>query len=337
MFLIRNAREDDLDSLMELAANLNSVNFPHQAPALKEQLALSQESFSGKIKGKTEGHYIFLAEDLTSSEILGASMIFARHGSPLAPHYYFQVFQQERYSHTLKKGFTHRILRLASDEDGPTELGGLIIHPRARGRGLGRSLSYIRLMYIGLHRQYFKEQILAELLPPLTDDGKSLLWEAYGNKFTALTYKEADYLSRKNKEFIAALFPKHDIYSCLFPPEVQEVIGEIGKDTISVKVMLEEAGFRYLDRIDPFDGGPHFGASVDEIKPIREIKMLKAERGEGDHPTNRRALVAVEKDSNFRAAVTPLQMEDGKIFIDSELMDILNIKPAEMVASMPLK
>lgn len=337
MFLIRNAREGDLDALLRLAALLDSVNFPHQAEALQEQLALSEASFSGQIKEKNEGHYILVAEDYLSKEILGASMIFARHGSPLAPHYYFQVLYEERYSHSLKKGFKHRILRLGSDEDGPTELGGLIVHPSARGRGLGRPLSYIRLMYIGLHRQNFKDRVLAELLPPLTDEGKSLLWESYGNKFTALTYKEADYLSRKNKEFIAALFPKHDIYSCLFPPEVQEVIGEVGKNTINVKVMLEEAGFRYLSQIDPFDGGPHFGAYLKDIKPIGEIRFLTAGKGAGTYSGAPRALVAAEKGAEFRAVVAPLRMEDEKIFLEPESMQALNISPSEKVALMPLK
>lgn len=337
MLVIRNAEMRDLEALVELAAILNSVNFSNQPETLKEQLELSEASFSGRIKDLNDGLYLFVAEDTGNGEILGSSMIFARHGTPSAPHYYFEVLFEERYSHTLKKGFKHRILRLKSNENGPTELGGFVIHPKARGKGLGRPLSYVRLMYIGLHRTRFKDRILAELLPPITEEGKSLLWEAYGNKFTAFSYKEADYLSRKNKEFIGALFPQHDIYTCLFPPQVQEVIGEVGKDTVSVKVILEEAGFRYLNQLDPFDGGPHFGAHLDEIKPLKDLKLISASLCTSGPSGASKGLVAVEKSHNFRTIVAPLSMEDGKIYLDPESMEALAIKPSEIVVSMPLK
>ncbi|MBI4595367.1 MAG: arginine N-succinyltransferase [Candidatus Tectomicrobia bacterium] len=337
MLVIRNAETRDLEALVKLAAILNSVNFPNQPDVLKEQLELSETSFAGRIKDPYEGHYIFVAEDTEGGEILGSSMIFSRHGSPLAPHYYFEVLFEERYSHTLKKGFKHQILRLRSNEDGPTELGGFVIHPHARGKGLGRPLSYVRLMYIGLHREKFKERILAELLPPLTEEGKSLLWEAYGNKFTALSYKEADYLSRKNKEFIGALFPQHDVYTCLFPPEVQEVIGEVGKDTVSVKAMLEEAGLRYLNQLDPFDGGPHFGAHLEDIRPLKELKILSARMDTRKPASAPKGLVAVEKGHNFKTIVTVLHIENDEIFLEPESMKALDIAPLEKVASMPLK
>ena len=41
-------------------------------------------------------------------------------------------------------------------------------------------------------------------------------------------YQEADALSRQNKEFIRALFPQDPLYATLLPPEVQELIGQVG-------------------------------------------------------------------------------------------------------------
>ena len=69
---------------------------------------------------------------------------------------------------------------------------------------------------MAMHRPQFRERVLAELLPPLMKDGRSLLWESIGKKFTGLNYVETGKLSRRNKEFIR-LFPSSDIYASLFP------------------------------------------------------------------------------------------------------------------------
>jgi len=44
------------------------------------------------------------------------------------------------------------------------------------------------------------------------------------------------------------------------------VIGKVGAQTKGVEKMLRRVGFRYAERIDPFDGGPHFFAGVDESR-----------------------------------------------------------------------
>jgi arginine N-succinyltransferase len=102
-----------------------------------------------------------------------------------------------------------------------------------------------------------------------------LLWEALGRHFTGLSYQEADRLSRENKEFIRALFPQDPIYATLLPPAAQERIGQVGPHTKAVEKMLTGAGFRYAQRIDPFDGGPHFHARTDELLPIQRVRRLR--------------------------------------------------------------
>ena len=44
-----------------------------------------------------------------------------------------------------------------------------------------------------------------------------------------------------------------------------EVIGKVGPQTRGVEKMLRRIGFRYAERVDPFDGGPHFTAPTDEV------------------------------------------------------------------------
>ena len=86
----------------------------------------------------------------------------------------------------------------------------------------------VRFLYIARHRAAFRDEVLSELMPPLEEDGRSLLWEALGRHFTGLSYQEADRLSRENKEFIRTLFPQDPIYASLLPASAQALIGQVG-------------------------------------------------------------------------------------------------------------
>ncbi len=227
-----------------------------------------------------------MLEDLDEKKVIGTSMIHAQHGTRRAPHVYFEVVKEERYSETLDRYFVHQCLRLGYDYNGPTEIGGLILLPEYRGNpaSLGKLLSYTRFLFIAMHREVFRDRVLSELLPPLEEDGTSVLWEHLGRIFTGLTYQEADLLSKDNKEFIKALFPHSMIYTSLLPDEVNRVIGEVGPATRGVEKILRRIGFEYAEQIDPFDGGPHFIARTDDISLVqgaRKVSVIEANGGEG--------------------------------------------------------
>ena len=133
-------------------------------------------------------------------------------------------------------------------------------------------ISYVRFLYIKRNREMFRDEVLAELLPPLESDGTSHLWDALGRQFTGLTYAEADRLSKKNKEFIRGLFPEGTIYTSLLPKQAQDVVGKVGAQTRGVERMLRRIGFRYAERVDPFDGGPHFSAPTDEVTLVQRTR-----------------------------------------------------------------
>jgi arginine N-succinyltransferase len=141
------------------------------------------------------------------------------------------------------------------------------------------------LLFIAMHREDFRDELIAELLPPLEPDGTSHLWEAYGRKFTGLSYREADRLSRSNKEFVRGLFPA-EIYASLLPEDAQQVIGEVGAETRGVEKMLRRIGFEYAERVDPFDGGPHFAAATDRVTLVAASRertvQLREERGSSE-------------------------------------------------------
>src|SRR5205814_1517778 len=108
----------------------------------------------------------------------------------------------------------------------------------------------------------------------------SLLWEALGRHFTGMSYQEADRLSKTNKEFIRSLFPSEPLYTCLLPREVQALIGVVGPETRGVEKMLRKIGFQHANRIDPFDGGPHFIARTDDITLVRQTRRARVIPGE---------------------------------------------------------
>ena len=309
MFLIRESFEADVEQILEIAHHLDTVNLPADRGHIERIVALSTASFEETLP-VAEREYLFVLEDLAARRLVGTSIIHAQHGTRRSPHVFLQVLEDERYSETLDRYLVHECLRLAYNYDGPTEIGGLILLPEYRGHSdsLGRFLSYTRFLFIAMHRSVFRDRVISELLPPLEPDGSSRLWNQLGQKFTGLTYHEADLLSKDNKEFIKSLFPHGLIYTSLFPPEVRQVIGVVGPETKGVEKMLRRIGFEYARQIDPFDGGPHFIAETDRITLVRDARQVElAERGDGG--AARWTIVAVESARerprpHFRAVAT---------------------------------
>jgi arginine N-succinyltransferase len=273
---IRGATSADEEPLLALAAHLNTVNLPNDRAAIAELLQHAEHSFAGSIPS-AKRKYIFLLWDLAHGTAIGSSSIIAQLGRRDAPYIYFDVLDEERYSKSLDKHFHHAVLRLGFSYKGPTELGGLVVAPTKRGapERLGRFVSYARFAFIAGRREAFRDQLLAELLPPLEPDGTSHLWEALGRRFTGLTYAEADRLSSRDKEFIRDLFPLGEIHTSLFDDRARDVIGQVGAQTLGVERMLRALGFRYARRVDPFDGGPHFVAATEEVSLIRQARRVR--------------------------------------------------------------
>jgi arginine N-succinyltransferase len=270
-FELRGATAADEDSLLSLAAHLNTVNLPNDRQAVRELLTHAEQSFVGTLAVEHR-KYVWLLWDHHCERAIGTSALIARLGRRDAPYIYFDVIDEERYARSVDKHFHHTLLRLGFSYAGPTELGGLVLDPSYRGSAerLGRFASYARFGYLAAHRACFQDQLLAELLPPLEPDGTSHLWEALGRRFTEMSYEEADRLSSSDKDFIRDLFPRGVINTTLMEPHARQVVGQVGAKTLGVERMLRAIGFRYARRVDPFDGGPHFVAPTDEVSLVRD-------------------------------------------------------------------
>jgi arginine N-succinyltransferase len=304
--VLRAAGSKDLAALARLAKRLDTVNLPSDPTALTTMLRRSARSFAGKVHDRAEAAYVFVAEDRSARRIAGASVIIAKHGTPDSPHYYLEMAEEERYSRTLRRLFRHTYLHLRRSFDGPTEVGGLVVDPAYRGhpQKVGKQLSYCRFLYMGMHPERFEPSVLAEMLPPLTASGASPLWECYGRRVTGLSFHDADLLSRSDKEFIDALFPSAPIYVCMLPEEVRDQIGVVGPQSAAALHVLQKIGLRFLDQIDPFDGGPYWGARLADVTLVRALRRAairidpdaRERAGKGEE-----LLVATEAGGGFRA------------------------------------
>ena len=333
MFRIRQSSRGDVDDLLAVAEHLDTVNLPHDRGHLERILDHSERSFTEELP-PADREYVFVLEDLAARRVIGTSMIHAQHGTRRAPHIFFRVENDERYSYTLDRYFVHRTLRIGYNYDGPTEIGGLILLPeyRRNTESLGKALSYVRFLFMRMHRPVFRDKVLSELLPPLEPDGTSILWEAIGRHFTGLSYQEADLLSKDNKEFIQALFPDDPIHTELLPAGVNEIIGVVGPETRGVEKMLRRIGFVYADQIDPFDGGPHFTARTDEITVVREAREATVVAAEEE--PQRWAIVAHER-GGFRAAGARVVVGDGTVGLTADTRRRLEVEPGESVWMSP--
>jgi arginine N-succinyltransferase len=343
VFLVRAAEEGDLPAVLAAAEHLDSVNLPHEPKRLAEILERSLKSFAGRIEPARRELLFVVAERLPQGgeRVVGSSMIFAQHGSRLSPHTYFDVLEEERYSETLDRHFRHTVLRIGYNYRGLTEIGGLVLQPGYRGRPdqLGKLLAYVRFLYIAMHREVFRDEVVSELMPPLEEDGRSLLWESLGRHFTGLSYQEADRLSRENKEFIRTLFPQDPIYATLLPQSAQVLIGQVGASSRPVERLLRRIGFSFAHRIDPFDGGPHFHAATDEIALVKGTRrvtvraLIDGDPSVGDPPAVD-TLIAIDRPGPpyFRAVRAPVRLLGDAVMLPAAAAAALEVGTGDPVA-----
>lgn len=338
MFVLRNVDEKDLDDLYELSSKVFFINLPHDKKIIRHKIHQSMKTFSNPSHKLEENFYLFVLEDLEDNKVIGVSLIHAQHGTEKEPHFYLRVGSEHKYSQTINTGFVHGTLKLGLDTNGPTEIGGLVIDPSYRGHKdkLGKQISFVRFLYMSMYKERFKPIIHSELMPPLDEHGNSPLWEAIGRRFMNMNYSEADKLSRSNKEFILSLYPSDNIYMSLLPYEARNAIGKVGPDTLPVKKMLEKIGFRYTSEVDPFDGGPHYRAYLEQITPIKKAFFGTLKVKEAIPSDSPEYLISISsKHSLFKAFKTKCLINGETLYISQKDCKQLDLDNANKVNAIP--
>ncbi|MCA9626309.1 MAG: arginine N-succinyltransferase, partial [Myxococcales bacterium] len=189
---------------------------------------------------------------------------------------------------------------------------------------------------IAAHRSLFRDELFAERLPPLEADGTRHLWEALGRHFTGMSYAEADFLSSRDKAFIRDLFPGGMIYASVLSDQAQRVIGEVGAQTKGVEKMLRRIGFSYAERVDPFDGGPHFIAETDQVTLVQQTKRLEVSEST---PSKAEWGLLAKNDEGppfFRARRAQGEVSEEYLLLPTETREAFGLKPGDPVYFLPL-
>lgn len=333
-FVVRAVKHDDLNQLVDLAKQFTLLNLPGEKKILSKKIDRSIQAFAGKLT-KPESEYLFVLEDTEEQLVVGSSLIMAKHGSEDIPHNFFKILKRNHYSEDLGLGFIHQVLRFQLDTDGPTEIGGLLVDKiyRRRPEKLGKQISLSRFVYMGLHMDRFEDRVLCELTPPLTDEGRSEFWEALGRRFTGLPYQEADMLSQSHKEFISSLFPEDDIYLSLLDAKARSVLGRVGEQTKPAQHLLESIGFEYLDEVDPFDGGPHYGCKTEDILPIKLGRRVRVTEFK-DASYKEQGLMGTAQEE-FRCTLVNYDLRGDEVAIPSKMRTTLGVELDEEVFLSP--
>lgn len=330
-YILRSVEERDVRDLQVLSSQFTMINLPNDVKALSRKIEKSVKSFSGELK-KEECEFIFVVEDTDTERVVGSSLIIAKHGTKEEPHFYFKVKKKEHFSSDLGIGFVHQVLKIEEETNGPTEIGGLLVDSEYRRdpEKLGKQISLVRFLYMAMFPEKFETKILCELSPPQMAQGKSEFWEAMGRRFTGLPYQEADKLSHKYKEFIHSLFPKEEIYTCVLSSAARFVLGRVGDETRPAQHLLEKLGFKYLNEVDPFDGGPHFGVVTSEVPLIKNAKHLEISTKDQAEFKNY-GLVGIVRDGKFSAKNTAYHLDGDRIVLPGTTKALLKLNSNDKV------
>ncbi len=354
MYYIRRAQPEDQDILLKMARTVHFINLPPDKDLISERIRRSRASFRGAVTGETPDFdtsvkgvhrespiFMFCLVDSTTGNALGTSSIIAHMGGPGNPNIALELRKREFFSQDLQSGTSHITAKLVLDETGPTEIGGLILGPSFRNHPekLGKQLSLVRFHYMGLHRDQFADMVIAEMMAPITPDGHNTFWEYFGRRFINLSYTEADKFCAHSREFMTSLLPREEIYLSLLPAEARALVGKVGPETVPARKLLEALGFKYTNRVDPFDAGPNLEAATDDIGLVKSTRravfsgVCTAQQAHG------RAFVSTEDDDGaFRAVFAPVQLgDDGRVALPREYADVLELEPGRRLGYTPVE
>ena len=336
MYLLRPALLEDLPAILELARFLDSLNLPADESFLAERLARSERAFAELGPPTQEREYQFALVD-DSERVIGTCVILSKHGTPEMPHMYLLVRQEERRADKGKIRVQHLTLQLHADSDGRSELGALVLHPEARRRAgwPGKLLSWGRFAFMALHPACFERRVLAEMRATFDSEGRSAFWDAFGKRFTGMSYADADRRSAEDKKFILDLFPSTPFYATLLDEEVAMELGQVHPQTLPALRLLEQAGLRWEGEIDPFDAGPYVAAALSDVVPARETRRVEIAR-EAPSQDASPYIISTQLGASFRALATRASMQGDLVHIPKDARKRLAVNPGEEVAVTPL-
>tara|TARA_R110000787_G_scaffold282842_1_gene394973 strand:- start:1507 stop:2523 length:1017 start_codon:yes stop_codon:yes gene_type:complete len=335
-FLLRTARENDLEALYRMAKGTGGgfTNLPPSKPTLKGKLQRTAKCFAREDDTLGDDLFVFILEDTATGKVRGTCQAFSQVGTVL-PFYSYRIGRITQHSKELGRTFRAELLTLCTDLDGASEVGGLFLDATERSSGVGKLLARSRYLFIRAHRARFADRTLAELRGAIDDAGNSPFWDGLAGRFFEMSFRDADEFNAiHGNQFIADLMPKHPIYTAMLSEGARQVMGQPHFSGRPAMRMLENEGFAYQNYIDIFDGGPTMFAQTDQIKTIREARDVSVSAivegtGEASH------LVSCGKLANFRACLGQVDPAGDGVTLDAQAAGLLGVAIGDTITCAP--
>ncbi len=340
MMVIRPVETGDLEDILELAGKTGGglTTLPIHRDVLAARIDRSLKTWRGGGDPGEQG-YLFVLEDSERHSVVGVSAIEVAVGLS-EPWYNFRVGTLVHASKTLNVYNAVPTLYLSNDHTGQAELCTLFLDPDYRHGNNGHLLMKARLLFMAAFRHLFGRRVIAELRGYCDDRGNSPFWANLGQHFFSIDFARADYLSGTgNKAFIAELMPKHPLYVDFLAPEARAVIGKVHRQTEPARAVLESEGLRYQGYIDIFDGGPVLEADIDDIRTVRESRVLIPDLSEaaGLDRSGAWYLLANDDYHHYRAVLAQPVLEQGGLTIGADIFASLRLSPGQPLRAVPVR
>ncbi len=334
MFIIRPIRRDDSAELLKIAEESGHgfTSLPVNDELLNKKIERSERSFLKEVTRPGDEGYLFVLENTETGQVLGTSGIEAAVGLDDAFYHYHQG-KVVHNSRALNIYNTVDTLTLCNDYTGATEICTLFLREAHRQGNNGRLLSKFRFLFLATHKQRFSETVIAEMRGISDENGASPFWKWLEEHFFSMDFPTADYLTGiGQKVFIAELMPKYPIYVNLLSRDAQAVIGKVHDKTKPALRLLESEGFSNRGYIDIFDGGPTVESQINNIRTVRNSRLVEVIIGERDSADNDRSfLVSNTQLIDFRASVIKLadDCDMNSIVLSQQEADALSVKAGD--------
>jgi arginine N-succinyltransferase len=295
---------------------------------MADRLALSQASFASNTTKPGPERYFIALEHLETGAVVGCCGVKATIGEQ-PPFFNFRLIHEAQSSAVVSRRFDMGVLIGVNDFTGCVEVGSLFVRPEHRAAGVGRSLAQSRYMLMAAAPARFNERVVSELRGVVSADGVSPFWEAVGRHFFRMDFAEADRLSATtDNQFILDLMPQHPIYVDLLPEAARAVIGQCHRDGEGARKLLEWEGFTFANVIDIFDGGPLMSVKRDNIRTLREARLVQLTATPNVSP-GRRSLVATREPAGFRCVAARSALANGVAQVDATTLAALRLKDGD--------
>jgi arginine N-succinyltransferase len=344
MKVIRPIEASDLDSLVGFARNsgVGVTTLPDNPELLEQRIYTSVRSFR-RSQPSERGNYVFALEDTEQGKIIGVSAIEASIGLDTV-WYNYRISKVVHACKEIGVHTTNEMLYLTNDLTGVSELCTLFLEEAGRTGNNGRMLSKCRMLFLAQNQALFGSKIIAEMRGFSDDSGISPFWESLGRKFFQMEFSHADYqIGLGNKSMVAELMPKYPIYLFFLSPEARAAIAKTHDNTRPALEMLKKEGFHFNGYIDIFDGGPVIESFVEDIRGVRESRLVNAAKSDTisfDSHERSNLIISNLSLEHFRAIqIAPAQLCDNEqsVKLSSEQLAALRVSEGDPLRVIPMR